>query len=734
MERTIYKELKLKIEPGGNNLYKVSASSSCGGDGDGAFTLDELSLDTTSANDEPDSTERKATLIPESIPESILDNPARLNTSPPSLKKARAFGRQLFQAIFRGEVGLILDRCLTSTRAEDNTQLRISLNLTEVPNLAGLPWEFLYRVPQNKFLARSYDSIVRYLKLNTPYEESLLKEPPLRVLVVLSSPTGMPKLDVEGELQKLNEAINQIGAKQQIFLDALCKPTIMGLRKKLYEHKRSDPYHVFHFIGHGMFDPAGKEGKLVLENETGGESLISAQELGEILATHPSFRLALINACEGARISPLDSYSGIAQTLLRSEAAPAVIAMQYVIKDAAAKIFAQYFYEALLKGENLDAAVTSARQAISDTELTQGRGDNDSIEWGTPVLYMRASDSRLVDFPPVTKQQKIEAQNIPVMSPLTNPLETHYQEVIQALHDGQLVPFLGLDVNLYDRQATPRPLGYDELVQRLANPRTYPYVPGASLARVTQYAQLPDKLAELYDELGPLLGDEQYTPTPLHNFWARIAKENALYLHDEKDSKRKRFLIVTTSYDKLLEEAFKQTVKHFHVFSYLADGEQERGKFFHTLYQNGSATQKILVDFSNKELADELPVILKLPGTIEEFNAGIRFAITEDQYFDLLTNRELNSILPSQVMNKLRGSHHLFLGCNLSDWTFRGLLYRIWNKPTPSYASWAVEKGLDEFGRKYWDASKVKIIDESLANYTTRLEAHLPLLETPGQS
>jgi hypothetical protein len=720
MERIVYKEFDLKIEADNyNNRYEVSASSSCGGDARETFTLDELKdFDfASSSNDQTETTERHF-----SISNPISNNLSLIKTRAPSSKKARDFGRQLFKVVFKDKVGMALDRCLRMSR-EDNTQLRIRLNLTRAPLLAVLPWEFLCEYNTHNFLVKSYNSIVRYLELAIPYSESLLTNPPLRILVVLSNPEGAPKLDVEGELRKLQDAINRLEVGHQIVLDPLYKPTSKALNKRLHEHRTSDPYHVFHFIGHGVFDSSSNEGKLLLESATGGVSAFSAEELGEILATHHSIRLAVINACEGARTSQNNSYSGFAQSLLRSGAAPVVIAMQYVISDDAAKIFAQHFYEALLLGHDVDSAVTSARMSISEAEKDEDerRDDDDSVEWGTPVIYMRATDSRLVDFHATAGESAATSVHRPT-SRKDNQLERHYQDVLNHLSEGQVVPFLGLNVNLFDQQATPRPPAYSELVELLTKSSKYPHNLGAPLAGVSQYAQLSNKLATLYDELAPLFNDSKYQPTPLHNFWARVAARPLKAI----DSKRRRFVVVTTSYDELLERAFSQTVEQFYVFSYIAEGnDHERGKFFRKLYQNAVAHEPILVEWNNKELTDELPVILKLPGTIGMFNSKIRFAITEDQYFDLLTIRELTNILPSQLMIKLRGSHHLFLGYNISDWNMRGMLYRIWDKHETPYQSWAVQEALPEFERRYWEACNVDIIDENLARYVAELDKRL---------
>jgi hypothetical protein len=721
MEHTVYKNLDLRIEAiGATNSYKVSASSDNEGNGTCTFTLDELKFDSTPANQQPEGSDRRVILISTSATNEV----ALLETRPPSMPKARAFGKQLFEAVFKGPVLLVFDRCMKAK--QKNVQLRIRLNLTSVPNLAGLPWEFLCPVPANNFFTRAYDSMVRYLEVDSPFDDSPLTEPPLRILVVVSNPRDVPPLDVEGELANLKEAVQQLEANQQIVLDTLDKPTLKSLRLRLHERRKNNaPYHVFHFIGHGVFDSSSKQGKLLLETETGEASPVSAQELGETLAAHGSFRLAVINACEGARTSPCDSFSGVAQTFLRSEAVPAVIAMQYRISDTAAKTFSQRFYEELVRGEDTDTAVTLARTSISDSKPERDDNDDAPVEWGTPVLYLRAKDSRLVDFP-AASQESADKIKPPPVSSKPGALDAHYQEIVEALLFGKLVPFLGLDVNLFDRTTALRPPAYGELVQHLTKFGKYPYNLGAPLAGVSQYAQLPNRIANLYEQLAPLFNDQQYKPTPLHEFWAQVAKKRV----DESkvlDSMRRRFVIVTMSYDELLEQAFSKIVERFYVFSYIADGgDQERGKFFRTLYQKGAPNNSLIVDADNKELTDELPVILKLPGTSGFFNAKIRFAITEDQYVDLLTTRELTSILPSQVMTKLRGCHHLFMGYNVSDWNTRGMLYRIWEKHEPPYQpSWVVHEGLPEFERKYWEACRVDIIKEHLAQYVAELNARL---------
>ena len=111
-------------------------------------------------------------------------------------------------------------------------------------------------------------------------------------------------------------------------------------------------------------------------------------QLGTMLADEVSLRLAVLNSCEGARSSLQDPYSGVATSLVEREI-PAVIGMQFEITDRAAIVFAGEFYSALADGLPVDSSVAEARKAIY--------ADQNDIEWGTPVLFMRVADGRLFD-------------------------------------------------------------------------------------------------------------------------------------------------------------------------------------------------------------------------------------------------------------------------------------------------------------------------------------------------
>ena len=293
-------------------------------------------------------------------------------------------GEELFESLFSDhKARSLFDRSLGIVQGNGEglrLKLRISLQDPGVARLANLPWELLHR---DEYLNLSKDTpLVRYLNVQKPFE-LLPFNPPLRILVVVSDPDGAADLDLDKERQSIERTW---GGKDGVEVDFLTQATMGELNKKLTERD----YHVLHYMGHGHFDESRGVGVLVMEDEDGGVDSVDGGSLYVALRDARSIRLVFLNACDTAkstRTQGEDPFAGVA-TALVSAGVPAVVAMQFPISDRAAILFAGSLYPSLAKGLPLDAAVAEARRKIRITH-------RESMEWATPVLFMRSPTGEL---------------------------------------------------------------------------------------------------------------------------------------------------------------------------------------------------------------------------------------------------------------------------------------------------------------------------------------------------
>lgn len=239
--------------------------------------------------------------------------------------------------------------------------------------------------------------------------------PPLQVLGMIASPSDLTPLDVALEKQRIDRATADLTAQGLLQWTWLEGQTVRELQRAL----RRGPWHVFHFIGYGRYDTLRAEGQIALADAAGKAHLFGASDLARLLADHHELRLVLLNSCEGAQGSSDDMFAGTAATLMR-RGLPAVVAMQYAITDRAAIEFAQTFYESLADGLPVDAAVSEARKAISVNIAN-------SLEWGTPVLHLRAPEGQLFELEALPVDEPRKAPPKPVtpvvqVAPPTSPI------------------------------------------------------------------------------------------------------------------------------------------------------------------------------------------------------------------------------------------------------------------------------------------------------------------------
>jgi hypothetical protein len=384
------------------------------------------------------------------VPDDLLQRVHKLETRQldQDVKGQMELGEILAALLLPPYARQLFGESLTKVRERDEG-LRLRLRLAD--ELADLPWEYAYiqdahgEHTSSGFLALDPRiSIVRHEALAIPGD--WFKAPAKRRIVVAAATpephsiyphlTNLPQ-----EQKAFRQALGQVPGVEAVFLpdydaspdDRLPGATPEGLLAALME--RTD---VFHFSGHGEFVREGLgqvrwkkvgAGGIILADEENQAQFLPADNLAETLRSK-GVRLVVLGACETGRRDGHNVWSSVATSLLKA-GIPAVVAMQFKIKDTLAVAFGEAFYGALVAGLTIDEAVALGREAIRLKALEYNNW-NDIRDWGTPVLYLRAPGGRV--FNPVSDKEaqqkakgKIEELKQVVRQDVSEVSSTGYQ-------------------------------------------------------------------------------------------------------------------------------------------------------------------------------------------------------------------------------------------------------------------------------------------------------------------
>ena len=227
----------------------------------------------------------------------------------PGEQRLRAVGQQLFEALFSGPVGEAYRASVDSASARGE-RLQVVLRM-DVPGLAAIPWESMYDTQNGEYIGLT-DPLIRHIP--STEAERLMIVPPLKVLVLVSSPDGLATLDAEAERRKLSQALAEPIADGRIQLSWLMQATWENVQDKML----SGTWDVLHFIGHGDYDRRTDQGVIALVADDGGIHLVEADRLAGLLnEARPTPRLVVLNSCQSGRSGTQDLFSSTAATLVR---------------------------------------------------------------------------------------------------------------------------------------------------------------------------------------------------------------------------------------------------------------------------------------------------------------------------------------------------------------------------------------------------------------------------------
>jgi hypothetical protein len=320
-----------------------------------------------------------------------------------------AFGRALADRLLpNGQVRTQVAEAIRRTGVGTGVRLRLAIR---EPSLAELPWEYTYlsllgRDDPSDFLVRYPTvSIVRDEPLPLPHLSISPREAGrLRLVAVTANAPGYLQLDLAKERRAIEAALggNEPATDYQPILVDAAAPDLQAALVGGAD--------VFHFAGHGGLRDG--KGFLALPSEDGTQAeMLDAGTLAGFLQA-AGVRVALLGACESGRRDALSRWTGVVPALVAGvPGIPAVVAMQYRVRDSAAIRFSRAFYDSVAAGLSVDEAVLQGRLALFDP-------DDVSASWGIPALYLRSVDGiifpRLAEQPSAIADALREAVNVRV--------------------------------------------------------------------------------------------------------------------------------------------------------------------------------------------------------------------------------------------------------------------------------------------------------------------------------
>lgn len=312
--------------------------------------------------------------------------------------------------------------------------------------------------------------------------------------------------------------------------------------------------------------------------------------------------------------------------------------------------------------------------------------------------------------------------------------EPPYGIIANHLKRGEIIPFLGAGASLSGRpleapadtrNARFLPTG-GELSRRLADDSEFPSPDPndrSDLAKVSSYYAESSDRTSLVSFIHEML-DRDYQLGEIHHFLAEL--ETPL-------------LIVTTNYDDLIERAFREKGKPYHLISYPSDRKDLAASVL--WWKPGAAEPEPHPPKALPLSLTDTSIIYKMHGSVDrQSQRWESYVITEEDYVDFLARMVGQTAIPARFMLEFRRRRFLFLGYGLRDWNLRVMLKNLRAAMTggemtgpaeerePSsqdLRAWAIQYHPSELEQLLWRSRNVNIYDLDIDTFVTKLRARM---------
>jgi hypothetical protein len=565
------------------------------------------------------------------------------------------YAQELTRSVFAVEK--VKEFLLTVANLADREDMPLHVRLLLDPGAPGayhaLRWESLQDPRDQKPIAlQPRMSMTRFVNAQGWRRMRLRRRGDLRALIIAADPDPdtlgdfapngreLERIDMAGEVARAQE--NLLGISTDVVAERGQANLPAIVRRLKGEGGSTGSYDIVYLISHGVLLAAGPV--LYLEDAEGKATAVQGADFVDALTELDNLpTLVVLAACQSAGPDSSSMYDSALALgpKLAAAGVPAVLAMHGNVTVDTVKLFMPAFFGRLRETGSLYEAVLQGRRAV---------GQANRPDWWAPVLFTRLRSGR------VWFEPGFHASTSHRWPTFLQSIKNEYCTPIigPRLSEGFLISRVRAAAGIAARWQVP-----------VSTPSQYDLTKVAQYLMVNQKDRrfpriaLADFMSEFIQESGalPAGATSDSSVNELISAMgqeARAANENDPY----KLLAGLPFPVYfTTSWTNLLEDALEEAGRPARVKSFEWDKERVESR-------------PLAVTANDPDN----PVVFRLFGNFDDIDSIV---LTEDDYFQYLTNWTLSRRFLSGVLNKLTNANLLLLGFGLDDWDFRVLFRSI---------------------------------------------------------
>ena len=259
--------------------------------------------------------------------------------------------------------------------------------------------------------------------------------------------------------------------------------------------------------------------------------------------------------------------------------------------------------------------------------------------------------------------------------------------------------------------------------------------PPDPLSSISSYFLSQGNRTQLWRDLQGIFATKR-TPRTIHKVIARAA-----HAHVRAPEQVSDFLVITTNYDTLVEQALEALHVPFVVLMTRLADRFVLMRLSPDVPNAARIQREIEPAFPKNFSLPKMPpvvVVYKMHGCLHqnltEGDDGI--VISDDDYVDYLKNLESgDGMIPTPVTTLMKRKSFLFLGYGLKDWNVRIMLEnaRKARKHPEQTVDYSVTRGVGKYELRFLEKNNIKVLKNDLSVFARRLARELPPLPCPRQ-